>query len=275
MNLITKTVYFNDLAVANLRGKKYTPMTNTTLNEKFSILSELENTDVPNPVLKYFCLGVGNLATIDSDQDLGLYFGNHKVTDGALYQHIPFIMRLIEEDLGPDDRRKYRLRKEVSVDGLDYIAYYLKVIPDDKVDNQILMITKETDTAPKMEPYTTADASILEPIATENRYLIDDYNTKYLVNSDQITLELTYEELIDIKDAMEILNIEEPQHVLNELALVTGSDYLDMSDYSLEVINSQISFFLDIDYDIQMLIDKEQAFSRQVEIGGMEPIQLT
>lgn len=274
MNLVTKTVYYDNLILSHFREKSFKPLANTTLNEKFNINKTITQ-EVDTPTLKYYALGNGNLKTIDSESNLKLYHGNHRSIDGALFNHIPFILRKETEDIGINERRNYRLRKTMTIDNIEYVAYYLKIIPGDMVENQTLKITQENDTMPKVEVFNTNDSSILNPTPSDTPTieLLSD-STEYIVNSDQVSITLTVEELQEINDALDILGYSDKERVFNELALCSGTDIVSLTDYSLEVAYCQVMFFVDIDYDIQLLLDTETEFYRQIEIGGMAPLML-
>ena len=163
----------------------------------------------------------------------------------------------------------------MTINNENYIAYYLKVIPDDMIQNQIIKITQETDTMPKIEPFNTNDSTLLnpEPYANTITEIINDY-TEFVTNSDQISLILTVDEMAEVKNAMLILNIPVEDSIINEICLCSGTDVVDLSTYDVEVAYSQVMFFLDVDYDIQLLLSNNEEFFRQVEIGGMQALML-
>jgi len=274
MNLVTKTVYYDTLALSHFRDKNFKPLPNTTLNEKFNINKDIVS-EVDIPTLSYFAIGNGNIETIDAEDSMKLYHGNHRCIDAALFNHIPFVLRKEFEDINSNERKKYRLRKRITVNNENYIAYYLKTIEDDMVVNQIIKITQETDTMPKIEPFNTNDSTLLNPEPYNNKVneILNNY-TEFITNSDQISLILTIEEMNEIKAAMDILGIEENRRNINEIALCSGTDIVDLSTYEIEVAYAQVMFFLDVDYPIQLLLNNEEEFFRQIEIGGMQALML-
>lgn len=274
MNLVTKTVYYDTLVLSHFRNKSFKPLPNTSLNEKFNINKDI-TIEVETPTLKYFTIGNGNLKTMDAEDNMKLYHGNHRCIDAALFNHIPFVIRKEDEDIDVNDRKKYRIRKHISIDNKRYVAYYLKLIPDDMIQNQIIKITQETDTMPKIEPFNTNDSTLLnpEPYANTVAEITNNY-TEFVTNSDQISLILTIEEMLEVKNAMILLSIPESDRVINEIALCSGTDVVDLSTYEVEVAYSQVMFFLDVDYDVQLLLNNDEEFFRQVEIGGMQALML-
>lgn len=275
MNLVVKTVYFDDLILSHFRNKKYTPLPNTTLNEKFNINKNIIS-EIDKPTLNYYCIGNGNVRVIDSEVNMELYHNNHRCIDGSLYNHIPFIIRLLDEDITDVQKRNYRLRKTFTIHGKDYVAYYLKVIPEDKISNQLLKITKIPNMMPKTEKFNTNDSTILNPNPNlpDVVKITDDVST-FIVNSDQVTLSLTNEEMLEVNNAMDILEIPIKDRIINEIALCSGTDVVNTKDFSIEVAHSQVMFFVDVDYDVQLILANEDEFYRQVEIGGMQASMLT
>lgn len=274
MNLVTKTIYYDDMILAHFRGKSFEPLPNTTLNEKFNINKDITS-EIENPTLKYFAIGNGNAKVIDSEESLSLYHGNHSVIDGALFNHIPFVVRRLDLDLTTEEKRNYRLRKVISIENINYVAYYLKVIPDDSVRNQLLKITTDDSSLPKIETFNTNNSSILNPVSGSTSRLVSEFGTEYITNSDQIDIELTINELRDIKNGLAILGYNDDDSIINEIALCSGTDIVNMSDFSTEVAYSQVMFFVDTDFDLQlMLAANEEGLFRQVEVGGMNALTL-
>ncbi len=274
MNSTVRTIYGIDLGLANYKKSDYKPLPNTTLNEKFNILANVDQFTVDNPILKGYCLGNGNIKTIGDDSKTMLYYGNHKVTDGALYSHIPFIIRKVDQDLSPTERMSYRLRKELIVDDITYVVYYMKIIDSISISNQILKIESEMDTMPKLSIFYTNDAAILNPVPKEYTDEVTSIKDTYVAISDQISIVLTITELDEIREAMRILKLDEISTKINELAICSGVDVINQVDYSVESAYSQVNLFVDMDYDINILINEDKGFYREIEIGGMEPMSL-
>ena len=115
-----RTIYGLKLQMDMLLGDRWTPMPNTTLNEKFNIGL---NAPQPSsyPTLKYMCLGVGGSSIIDSQT--GYRFSTHRAIDAGLFEHIPFIIRPIDQDLTLEERSKYRFRIQENINGNQYYCY--------------------------------------------------------------------------------------------------------------------------------------------------------
>ena len=96
------TLLHNDLWGHILLGKPYRLLPNTTLNEKFGILTKETPPPGSYPYMQYFCIGVGGDNIIDGDDVFN--FSEHTPLDGALFEHIPFVMRKVSSDLTVEER---------------------------------------------------------------------------------------------------------------------------------------------------------------------------
>ena len=88
-----KTLYATDLHLSMLAGKPYTPLTNTTLNEKFGINQEAQLPSGVYPTLKYFAIGAGGTSMINYDDN---YMHSELL---LLMQHYLLIYHLLYDQL--------------------------------------------------------------------------------------------------------------------------------------------------------------------------------
>jgi len=274
MNSSIRTIYGVDLSLANLKGTVYKPLPNTTLNEKFNIEVRIPNEKTGNPTLKGFCIGNGNTPTLGKNEDGILFYGRYNANDGALHSHIPFIVRELRYDLSSIDKSKYRLRKEIVKDGVKYVAYYMKVIEPVDRKSQILEIAVANDGTYGISNYNTNDASILNPTEIETEQISKSVTNKYIVISDQIGLTLNKDELDEIRKGMKTLGLDTLSNKINELAVCTGLDGIDVVNHMEESFCTQIFIFADLPYEVDLELIEDKGFYREIEIGGMEPISI-
>jgi len=275
MNSTVRTIYGIDLALSNLKGTIYNPLPNTTLNEKFNLKIKRPREVIDNPIIKGFCIGNGNKNIIDStNDDVNLFYGRYNPTDASLHSHIPFIVRELRFDLGDNEKKQYRLRKEFVIGDMKYVAYYMKVINTLDQKSQLLKINVKPDGSYGVSNFNTSDASILNPSETSTEDIATSTNNEYVVISDQITLVLTKDELEEINKGMIIMGLDKVNPKINELAICTGFDAYDDLSEMMESYSTQIFVFIDLPYEVDLEINDENGFYREVEIGGMEPIAL-
>jgi len=265
----TRTIYSLKLQTALLTGAEYETLPNTTLNEKFSILPNYVITGT-YPRLNCYVLGVGGNPIIENTA-IDLKRGKHRATDGALFKHLPFIIRRTDDDISDELKQKYRLRKVENINGIDYIVYYAKVL--DKIDftNTIFQVNSDFGNN-FIGPYdTTNDPTILNPTP-----LLDLDITKikgsYVLNMCKVLFVLEDWEIEELKNSMSIMYPGETLTSISEIGLCSGID-IDYNGYK-ESVKTQINFFTDMNLDLQLL-DNLKVNNRvefYLELGGMEPL---
>lgn len=264
------SIYGLRLINAMLANRYYAVKANTTLNEKFQIMASdhipkgtIENPTFPK--LRYFVLGVGGLDVINTDGNYQM--SQHRVLDAALFQHIPFVIKPVGNDLTPEQRMKYRLRKEITVDGTPFYAYYAKVV--DLVDyrdyNYLIKKVNGQDVVAIMDEdsYT-----FLNPVPffkpTDKDVVL---NVDTIVNRFKFEFNLSGDEQLELENVIKVLQLDTSK--ITELGVCHGYDVI--TPYGYESIDTQISYFVDINLDVQIDFTFQKPFERNIELGGAEP----
>lgn len=259
-----RSIYHLNLISNMILGRPYEPLPNTTLNEKFNILTS-ETTGGVYPTIKYLAIGVGGTSKAT---DSRLKHSTHTAKDAALFEHIPFVMRTVDNDLTPDEQLKYRFRIREIVNSIEYICYYLKVIPDINMESGIFEVVV-SDNIGKLGYFDTNRVDILHPTPALNTNYLDTDSTKYLAKSIKIMFELNID---DINDVNNVLNIKyDGGKVINEIGVCTGIDHT-LSSGSIEAKCVELAYFTDVDFSLQSDINLDGRFIRSIEIGGSEPL---
>ena len=102
-----RTLYNVDLYLNIMLRKDYKIIANTSLNEKFDILSKVPVPAGVYPTLQYWAIGTGGNNVIGNTT--GFSYSEHTPLDGALFNHVPFIMRPVTDDLTALEKSKYRI----------------------------------------------------------------------------------------------------------------------------------------------------------------------
>jgi len=268
---VTRTIYGINLQTALLLDQPFRPLPNTTLNEKFDILPNYGISDML-PKLRLMTIGIGGNPVIENTAINGKR-GSHRPVDGALFKHIPFILRPENNDLSENERKRYRLRKTVYTDSGAYIAYYGRLIDDIKFTNTLFQVTSvEGDNF--IGPYDTlSDSNILNPVPTLNT---DIFSTKgrYILNMCKVYFHFTQDEINEIKNAIKILYPNDNTNTITEIGFCSSLD-VDTT-YGKESVWTQINYFVDTNFDLELLYNlaNEKEIEYQVEIGGMEPLYM-
>lgn len=268
-----RTLYNVDLHLHQLLGKTYEPIENTTLNEKFHVLPNEKLPEGIYPTLKYYAIGVGGTANIENVNKYS--FSEHLAVDAALFEHIPFIMRNInEQDLTIEERANYRLRVVKNFNGINYACYYLKLIPSYELKPTFHMIRTVEDgisvSSPTLSVLNMTDSQILSPLPT-NRNLTykNQNNLGFVTKVAKLTFSLTPQELEEINNCLKLMDLDNKG--LTELGLITGYDK-ELQGGLKEAICTQVAMHIGLDLNLIVEIAKGATIIKTLEIGGGEPI---
>lgn len=237
----------------------------STINEKLGIES---GTPVPlNGVLDLTYLAIGrgghnNVAGVNGESLVDIL--QHKVTDGCLFEHLPFIIREISNDLSDSERAKYRLRRLETWGGKSYFAYYLRKLDLTTASPVIKKLVVENGNT--TESTFTPLASQLNPTPVtigSNGLPITVTNTHLAINA-PITLTLDAADIKEITDACRIIYGDIRYSNITELAVCTGADRSSTSTSGgitvtyTEAVAVQPASFLGADVNLAYTTDEIQ-----------------
>lgn len=265
------TIFGLGLINAMLANRYYSVSINTTLNEKFGILT---NEHTPKgtlltpiyPRLKYLVIGNGGIPV--ADDATNYRFSQHCAIDGALFNHLPFALKTPSEDFNDVERRRYRLRKEVRIDGELYYAYYARVVETIDYRGYPYLITHR-DGVDVLSVFNTNIERILNPrpVIKPDKPL-DSLRVDTVINRFKLEFFMSEKDQEELQNVYKILKISQYTK-LTEIGVCHGYDVI--VPYGLEVADTQISYFLDIDLDVTLEFDARAVFKRNLELGGAEP----
>lgn len=265
------TIFGLGLINAMLANRYYSVSINTTLNEKFGILT---NEHTPKgtlltpiyPRLKYLVIGNGGIPV--ADDATNYRFSQHCAIDGALFNHLPFALKTPNEDFNDVERRRYRLRKEVRIDGELYYAYYARVVETIDYRGYPYLITHR-DGVDVLSVFNTNIERILNPrpVIKPDKPL-DSLRVDTVINRFKLEFFMSEKDQEELQNVYRILKISQYTK-LTEIGVCHGYDVI--VPYGLEVADTQISYFLDIDLDVALEFDARAVFKRNLELGGAEP----
>lgn len=217
----------------------YEVLTNSTLNEKFGIQNGVMPAIENYPAMRYFAVGngghrmsvgAGGIAKPEPVQ--------HRGTDAALYNHLPFILRDVTNDLQIVDRAKYGLRRIETHNGNQYVAYYLKRI--DMTD--VLVATEFVTVADGVSTITdfVPDSSNLNPTPPVlNGAGVNIVTGDYVAATAKATLTLDTFDITELLNVANIIYNDESYAIVSEIALCAG---VDKSISAPSVGNTTITF---------------------------------
>jgi hypothetical protein len=253
--LVTRTIYGAELQTAQLNGLPYSVRENTSLNQKFEILANQPHTAGTYPYMRYIAAGCGAHESIPGADGLpGLTnVVKHRPTDAACFYHLPWVMRLTTNDLPPEQRAKYALRKQITgPDDRLYFAYYLRRLDLTNVTTQLNQVVIR-DGVKSTVPFIPSNSNLnpTRPVIAPDQSVPNLINGDYVTTVATIPLELTPLDVAEYVNAATILFGDERYAVISELALVTAQDRVttvpsgqgDQINFN-EVVSAQIAQFI-------------------------------
>lgn len=261
-----RTIFNISLQLAMLSGKEYSIRPNSTLNQ---LLDIEEQTTLPTgkyPILQYFCIGSGGVGSIDENTTEYPYT-QHTTCDASLFRLNPFILRTTDNDIPDTYKSKYRLRKIISHNGVNYIAYYLKKFDQNSevvYNGEIMQVNNFGGTSVLDVLSTDSDFLNPKPITKRNNIISDTSSfvvtdIKYIINLDNF-------EVNEIRNAANILGYNTS---ITEIGLCTGYD--NNIGTTTEAICVQVGFHIDMTIDLDVALTGE-SIKRVLEVGGKCPM---
>jgi len=262
-----KTIYSIKLANAKTVGIPYKLLPNTTLNEKFNILVTNSNQALPEyPILNLLTIGVNeNSGDTSSLTRLNLIRSKHRPTDAALFKHIPFYLRPIDEVGAYPPSKNVRLKTKISIQGKDYLAGYGYIINDIDYKDDILIYNSISDEYVSVTKLDTTTNDLLNLVPIDDLHMTLNDNT-YITDFLKIHIYLTKTELLEIKNAMDILFGDTP--LITELGLCNSIPTI-LDNGSGECYATQVAYFVDSNININDTID-EGKLEFYIDVGGMD-----
>ncbi|MBE0438313.1 MAG: hypothetical protein IBX57_00905 [Gammaproteobacteria bacterium] len=275
MRIIQRTVYGSALQTAALLKIPHRIVENTTLNEKFSIEADLELTEDDFPGVNYYCIGNGGHRVVSGADGIPYTTPiNHRATDAALFNHIPFVVRDLDDDLTIARREKYALRKIITVGDKNYIAYYLKRIDVSQVTTE-MQHTKVIDGNQTTTAFVPSNDNLNpEPPALPNDGIITT-DGNYVTSSAIVTIAFDEQDVEELMDVSRILYNDEDHAIISEVGLcsavdrvVTTTGYVGTFNYR-EALGAQVVTHITGYYPVGYT---NAGFELKIEAGATEPM---
>jgi hypothetical protein len=264
---VVRTVYNTALINALTLGNEYNVLENTTLNEKFNVVCN--KIEEENPKIQYYTLGM-KYEDMLTDDGLSLDNVKHSPLDGSVYKPLPFIIRLLSNDLSVEERAPYRLRVEKLINGAMHAVYYGKKLNFDTIEDMVVKVTNSNGTLLPEELDTTDNETILNPLPYKVDHNFTPDYVNFVVSVSKIKIKLSSVELEEIKNAMTVLYPDDDP-VIGEIGIVSGCD-VDLGGVS-EVADAQVNYFIKMNYDLTTINDNDVVL-KTIDLGGLEPLAI-
>lgn len=275
METVQRTIYAAHLQTCKLLNKPFTVMENSTLNQKFNVYPEEQPAVNAYPSLCGITIG-NKGASYDIAQ------GNYVLTTpiphlarhASLYNHIPFVIRHISNDLSPAERLMYRLRVPLTINGDNYFAYYMRVLDLTTVVPQV-ELRNVSGTVITNTPFTPelSDLSPTHPTLSNNSLVTTDGD--YLVSTAKLVFTLNQQDIVNIREACQILYGDPRFAVINEIGICTGIEKIVAGQLGGTTINytesvvTQIAAFLS---QYHALTSSTAEVKIGLNVGSVEPL---
>lgn len=248
---------------------------NSTLNALLEIQASASLQANEKPGLHYLTIGNGGHRAVTGADGFPLTDSiDHQADHAALYNHIPFVIRDLDDDLAPEQRANYALRKQIVVDGLNKIAYYAKRINLNNIEVKIKKTVVEDGVATSTD-YVTSSANlhpippVLPPVGAIST------SGEYLSTSAILSIPFTEVDVAELLNVARTLYNDERYAVISEFGFCTGVDRivqistpLGQANFS-EVIACQIATFVSAHYE---MLFNTKGFDFSIETGAVEPL---
>lgn len=276
MELITRTIYGSYLQTCLTLRRPFVLKEHTTLNEKFGIQDGVAPAANIYPALDYWCIGNGGMSiTVNGDNLIKKNAIQHRGTDAALFNHLPFVLRETNNDLTSSERIKYRLRREEVHAGRSYYAYYAR-----KIDLTTAVVGMEyitvTEGVESLTPFVpnTGHLNPSPPILSNSGSNIVSGDMTSITTP--ITLPFSLDDTKEFLDVCRILYGDDSYATISEIALVSGVDKVVSVSGSggssfnfTEVIAAQVNSHLIADYNMKFL---SNSLNVDLDVGSTEPL---
>lgn len=280
MKPIASTIYGAELQTAQLTGIPYSVRENTTLNQKFDILKGVSHASNEYPRMRYIAIGNGgHRAKIGNN---GIEIGEilqHTPTHAALFNHIPFVAREPNNDLTPQEREKFALRRIETHNGKRFIVYYLRRLSVDALRTNLVYETVVDDGVNrkvKATTYTPTEEMLNPTPEVLEAANVNTLDGDYVRCEAIVPFQMTRWDLNELKNAANIIYGDERYAIITEMALVSAVDRVSEATNSgssnfnyKEVVSAQCCAFIATDFRAYY---HNVDVSLDINVGASEPM---
>lgn len=275
MRSIVNTLWSTQLQTAAHLKIPFSIPENTTLNQKFNIQKNAGLQASEMPSLLAYTIGDGGHRAVVGQHGRPLISPiDHQADHAALYNHLPFVLRTLDNDLTPIEREKYALRKEVEIEGRYYYAYYAKRLNLEEVQI-VLKRSQKIDGEVTSSVYVPTSANLSPtPPDIENTGVVTT-SGEYLSSSAIVTIRFDKTDVEEFNNVARILYNDEIYAVISEVGLCTGVNRTVQGNSTLgqinykELVGCQISAFIPVHYE---MVYHSEGFDFNTEVGAVEPL---
>ena len=219
-----KSRNFSRLDILRSLNSPFTIDQYSTLNEVFA-MGNVAPPETGYPVIKYLAIGRGgHKNVIGTGNNTLVDILQHGVTDAALFDQIPFLLVPTTADITSTERAKYRLRTMETYVGINYFAYYLKVIDTSTVLPTEQVITLNNGVITNDVAYVPSISSLTPTPVDISNTVINVVQGMHLVVQAVLPITLSSADIDNIIAACITKFGDIRYAVISELGIVGGFD---------------------------------------------------
>lgn len=278
MNKHQQTAYGIKTLIYRLFGLPPIIDPHSTVNERLQILPDARPTDSEEVTMAVLVAGnKGHKVApgVDGIPLIGVV--DHTATDASLYGPLPLALRTMDDDLTPASRARYCLRKQLTVDGINYFAYYGLRLPvgPDNISVQMVRVTR-TEQGSEEEVFIPNNENLFpEPPELPDEGGITTSDVSIRVNA-LLRVTLTSQDINEFVEAVKTLySGDERYAVMSEFGLCTSSSRMIETNSTSGTINFNESIGTTI-YAFTMehkaLFYNTQELSIDFDLGNQIPL---
>lgn len=248
---------------------------NSTLNQAFGVMADATLTANDSPSLQGFCIGNGAHTATTVGKLTRIISLDHKSRFSGLFNTMPLVLREVGNDLAPADRVRYAMRAIIAHEGVNYIAYYMRLMDTTTASIRAELRTVVNNTT-SSEDFVPSLTDLFPEPEVPDPNQANPTTGQYLVASAQIPFRLDAFDVSEILNAASILFGDEELAFVSEIGLVTGvkraassPDGAGGSVSVQEIVCAQISSFIEA---MQPLHSQRDGITITYEIGANEPL---
>ena len=246
-----KTIHHTNLELKRILNIQFQVDDFSTLNQHFGVQVSATANPLPvdtYPQIKYLALGRGGHKYAQGAQPQAALIDilRHGPTDARLFEHIPFVVRDVANDLSAGEQANYRMRTVVNIAGTDYAHYWLKVIDTNAITPETRVIQILDGVIIDDQPYSPSNASLNPaPIDVDNNDL-NLADGRYITVRSSLGLTLAETDILEILDAIDIIYGDARYATISEVGIVSGHE-----NGSGEITHAQILNFIGTEIPLQ------------------------
>ena len=275
MQNIVRSVLGAYVQTCQLLGLPIILKPNSTLNQKFDVQNGIAFGEDDKVSCKYLTIGNGGHRIVAGTNGIPKVEPvQHTPRDCALYNHLPFVLRLPNDDLAPEERANYRIRRQETHGGQIYIAYYLRVLDLSQTVPQLeLRVVQDGVTTSTPYDPQLSDLNPTPPAITPGGVLVTTGD--YVAATGKVPFTMNAWDIEELLNVSNILYGDEGYAMISELALCTGADRIVTGEFNgvsssyVEAVGVQVTCFINTFFSA---VFNNQSIETTFDVGSVEPM---